>query len=123
MQFVSLYRVRSLEKTNVTRTLDGLNGACESLSQCARYQPSTGYTWVFEDGEDQMDPVALLQLAKRRKRRKILDNRRPGERTAAEEEGIRASEAMDQILIRLSKSDLLAKKPSGKKSLEDNVAA
>ena len=99
--------VRSLMKANVTRTLGGLAGACNSLSVCAKYQPSTGYTWVFEDEEDQMDPVALIQLAKKRKRRKILDNRRPGERTAAEEEGIRASEALDQILVRLSKSKLV----------------
>lgn len=99
--------VRSVMKTNVTRTLDGLTGACESLSQCARYQPSIGYTWVFGDDEDQLDPVSLIQLVKKRKRRKILDNRRPGERTAAEEEGIRASEALDQILVRISRSEVL----------------
>ena len=102
--------VRSLMKANVTRTLGGLAGACSALSVCAKYQPSTGYTWVFEDEEDKMDAVALIQLAKKRKRRKILDNRRPGERTAAEEEGIRASEALDQILVRLSKSDLVVAK-------------
>jgi hypothetical protein len=101
--------VRSLMKANVTRTLDGLAGACEALSVCAGYQPSVGYNWIFEEDEDKMDPVALIQLSKRRKRRKILDNRRPGERTAAEEEGIRASEAIDQILVRLSTSPLVAK--------------
>ena len=62
---------------------------------------------MFED-DDEDDPVALLNLAKRRKRRKILDVRRPGERTEAEEEGIRASEAIDRILVRLSKSPLVS---------------
>lgn len=92
---------RSLMKTNVARTaVEGLSSACTALAVCARFHPATGYTWVFEtDALD--DPVALLRLS--RKRRKILDNRRPGERTAAEEEGIRASEAIDQILVRLSK--------------------
>jgi hypothetical protein len=108
--------VLSLMKANVTRTLEGLSGACSALSVCARYQPSLGYTWVFEAGEDKndkdnIDPVALIQLSKKRKRRKILDNRRPGERTAAEEEGIRASEAMNQILVRISKSPALTGKP------------
>lgn len=118
--------VRSLMKTNVTRVLDdGLSGASHALSVCARYQPSLGYLWVFENNDDDeddnnnddmdvrnplSDPVALLQLAKRRKRRKILDTRPPGQRTAAEEEGIRASEAMDQILVRLSKSSMLVAK-------------
>lgn len=101
--------VRSLMKTNVTRTLGSLSGACLALSGCARYQPSLGYMWVFEDEEDKMGPLDLIQLAKRRKRRKILDTRRPGERTAAEEEGIRASEAIDQILVRLSRSPLVTR--------------
>lgn len=62
---------------------------------------------MFED-DDEDDPVALLKLCKKRKRRKILDVRRPGERTQAEEEGIRASEAIDRILVRLSKSPLVS---------------
>lgn len=105
--------VRSVMKTNVTRTFEGLSGACEALAPCARYLPSLGYTWVFTDDKknknEDMDPYSLMQTAKKRKRRKILDNRRPGERTAAEEEGIRASEAIDQVLVRLSKSSLLVK--------------
>jgi hypothetical protein len=100
--------VRSLMKSNVAKTVGCLSSAIDSLSACARYQPSVGYLWVFEEDDDQDEkkngPVELLALAKRRKRRKILDHRRPGERTAAEEEGIRASEAIDQILVRLSKS-------------------
>ena len=95
--------VRSLEKANVARTLGCLAGATDSLAKCARYQPSVGYQWVF-DSNKELEPYELLQLAKKRKRRKILDHRRPGERTAAEEEGIRATEALDQILVRLTKS-------------------
>ena len=98
--------VRALMKANVTRTAQGLLDACAAMSKCARYQPSTGYTWMFEQSEEE-DPVALLHFMRKRKRRKILDHRRPGERTDAEEEGIRASEAIDQILVRLSKSALL----------------
>lgn len=100
--------VLSLMKANVTRTVESLAGACQALSVCARFQPAAGYTWVFEDTD--MDPVQLQQLCKKRKRRKILDTRRPGERTAAEEEGIRASEAMTQILVRISKSPALTSK-------------
>ena len=106
--------VRGLMKANVARTLEGLSDACSALSQCARYLPSTGYIWVFEEGENSEDPVALLQLAKRRKRRKVLDNRRPGERTDAEEEGIRASEAIDRVLVRLAKSPLIVSSKSDK---------
>lgn len=98
-------------KANVTRTLDGLAGACSALSVCARYQPSMGYTWNFEkktaDEYEDIDPVALMQLHKRTKRRKILDNRKTGERNEAEEEGLRATGALDQILVRLSKSSVL----------------
>lgn len=125
--------VRALMKANVARTLEGLSDACGALSRCARYQPSTGYIWVFEGGgdddddkgdekEEDEDPVALLQLAKSRKRRKVLDNRRPGERTDAEEEGIRASEAIDRILVRLAKSDLIVRKEEPKVKEETTKA-
>lgn len=122
--------VRSLMKTNVARTsVEALSSACTALASCARYHPTTGYVWIFESSNldsssyqystdtmnkndddddnntiglnDDEDPLTLLRLV--RKRRKVVDNRRPGERTAAEEEGIRASEALDQILVRLSK--------------------
>jgi hypothetical protein len=99
--------LRALMKANVTRTLEGLSDARQALGVCARYQPSSGYIWIFED-DDEEDPVALRKLCKKRKRRKILDVRRPGERTDAEEEGIRASEAIDRILVRLSKSPLVS---------------
>mmetsp|Transcript_27851 Transcript_27851/g.42165 ORF Transcript_27851/g.42165 Transcript_27851/m.42165 type:complete len:270 (-) Transcript_27851:910-1719(-) len=113
--------VRSLMKANVARTLEGLSSAFAVLSKCAKYQTSSGYIWVFEeDEENEDDPIALLNLAKRRKRRKILDNRRPGERTDAEEEGIRASEAIDRILVRLAESPLLnsVDKKNTKKDVE-----
>jgi hypothetical protein len=98
--------IRSLMKANVARTLDGLGGAGSALSVCARYLPSTGYTWNFEDtdADTDTDPVSLMKLSKRMKRRKILDHRKVGERNEAEEEGLRASAAIDQILVRLSKS-------------------
>lgn len=100
--------VRSLMKANVSRTLDGLAGACSALSVCARFQPATGYTWHFEEDDDNVDPVSLMKLHKRMKRRKILDNRKPGERNEAEEEGLRSSQAIDQILVRLAKSPLVS---------------
>jgi len=108
--------IRSLMKSNVSRTLDGLAGACSALSVCARYLPSTGYTWNFNENEehkisnvsDAIDPVvSLMKLNKRMKRRKILDNRKAGERNEAEEEGLRSSAAIDQILVRLSKNSHL----------------
>ena len=108
--------VRSLMKANITRVLEGLSSAAQQLSVCARFQPSTGYTWHFETPqddtteEDDLDPVALRKLHQTRKRRKIVDHRRLGERTAAEEEGIRASEAMDRILVRLSQSTVVTGK-------------
>jgi hypothetical protein len=95
--------VRSLCKANVTRILEGLSGACSALSTCARFQPSTSYTWNFDDDEN-TDPVSLLKLHKKMKRRKIMDNRKAGERNEAEEEGIRSTQALDQILVRLAKS-------------------
>ena len=99
--------IRSLMKSNVARTLDGLSGAAGALSVCARYLPSTGYTWNFDDEEDKADPVTLMKLNKRMKRRKILDNRKVGERNEAEEEGLRSSAAIDQILVRISRSPLV----------------
>ena len=48
-----------------------------------------------------------MKLNKRMKRRKILDNRKAGERNEAEEEGLRSSAAIDQILVRLSKNSHL----------------
>ncbi|GKY92615.1 hypothetical protein MPSEU_000231600 [Mayamaea pseudoterrestris] len=66
-----------------------------------------------DDDDNYMDPVALVQLSKRQRSRQrklmLVDRRAPGQlRTPAEEEGMRASEAMDQILVRISKSALVA---------------
>lgn len=143
--------IRSLMKSNVARVLDALSNASSTLSVCARYLPSTGYTWRFEGDEDDDDdddghdagdvaknstgrdvsgggdgdkqqtrqrlsneenPVTLIKSIKRQKRRRILDNRPIGERSEAEEEGLRATQAMDQILVRLNKSPFVAAEPS-----------
>jgi MED6 mediator sub complex component len=128
--------VRSLMKANIARTVEGLSGACQALSTCARYHPSVGFLWVFEDDDaagdnedgtkdhlEKMNPMKLIQLSRKRKRRRILDNRRPGERTAAEEEGIRATEAIDQILMRLSKSSMLTLQTSATSSANTTAGA
>mmetsp|Transcript_11417 Transcript_11417/g.16867 ORF Transcript_11417/g.16867 Transcript_11417/m.16867 type:complete len:250 (-) Transcript_11417:115-864(-) len=104
--------VRGLMKANIARTLAGLSEACDALSVCARYDPSSGYSWKFDPDEDDDENnkfYSSIQEKRKRRRRQILDNRRPGERTAEEEEGIRASEAIDRILSRLSKSDVVVK--------------
>ena len=76
--------VRGLMKAHVARTLEGLSEACDALSACAKYDPSTGYVWNFEPSpEDEDDDNAMgynFQERKKRKRRRVLDNRRPGER-------------------------------------------
>lgn len=103
--------VRSLMKSIVTKTIDGLSEACDALSKHARYEPSTGYTWYFDDNsssdEEDEDHSMTFPTSRRlrlRKKRRILDNRRPGARTEEEEEGIRASEAIDRILFRIRKN-------------------
>lgn len=112
--------VRSLMKTNVARaSVEALSSACTALASCARYHPATGYIWIFESASMQQqdgnnydddntigqyedeDPTVLFQLTRKKRRKVVYDTR--GERTPAEEEGIRASEAIDQILVRLSK--------------------
>lgn len=110
-------------KANVTRTLEGLAGACSALSVCARFQPAMGYAWNFDkavDEYDDVDPVSLMKLHKRTKRRKVLDNRKTGERNEAEEEGLRATSAIDQILVRLSKSSVLTAGLSASDSSDTN---
>lgn len=76
--------VRGLMKAHVARTLEGLSEACDALSVCARYDPSSGYSWRFEpdedDEEDEDDVLSYEQERRRRKRRRVLDIRRPGER-------------------------------------------
>jgi hypothetical protein len=75
--------VRGLMKSNVTRTLEGLSEACDALSVCARFDPSSGYSWKFDshDDDDEDDKFySSMQEKRKRRRRQILDNRRPGER-------------------------------------------
>jgi hypothetical protein len=70
-------------KSNVTRTLEGLSEACDALSVCARFDPSSGYSWKFDshDDDDEDDKFySSMQEKRKRRRRQILDNRRPGER-------------------------------------------
>lgn len=93
---------RSLMKTNIARcAVEGLAAASSALSECARFTPATGYVWVFETTDDSMDDPLLKKLTRKRKRTQRVNA--TGERTAAEEEKIRASEALDQILVRISK--------------------
>ena len=100
------------------------------MSVCARYLPSTGYTWNFNESDenkinsdaDAIDPVvSLMKLNKRTKRRKILDNRKAGERNEAEEEGLRSSAAIDQILVRLSKNSHLTATSSIEDAASTNI--
>lgn len=75
-----------------------------------RYEPGSGYNWDFLASirADDEGTVDTSNLGMRRTRiRRILDNRPPGERTEEEEEGIRATEAIDRILLMLSKSDVV----------------
>jgi hypothetical protein len=76
--------VRGLMKANITRTLEGLSEACDALSVCARYDPSSGYSWKFDPDDDDEDEdnkfYSSIQEKRKRRRRQILDNRRPGER-------------------------------------------
>ena len=110
---------RSLMKANVTRTCQGLVDACNELKKCARYSPRTGYYWDFESKASKSSEAPekrkmesdseILEDFKRRVKiartsRRILDNRRVGERSEEEEEGIRAKEKMNSILFRLKAS-------------------
>ena len=74
--------VRGLMKAHVARTLEGLSEACDALSVCARYDPSTGYVWRFQPADEDEDADDLLYSIreKRKKRRRVLDHHRPGER-------------------------------------------
>ena len=74
--------VRGVMKANVARTLEGLSEACDALSACARYDPSTGYVWRFEppsDGEDGEDEAYGVRERRRRKRRKWRNAEQPEE--------------------------------------------
>jgi hypothetical protein len=110
---------RSLMKANVARTCQGLVDACDELKKCARYSPRTGYYWDFESKSSKSSETPeersmetegeILEDFKKRAKiartsRRVLDNRRMGERSEEEEEGIRAKEKMNSILFRLKAS-------------------
>lgn len=117
---------RFLPSTGYLWVFDGENAAAAgqgkkrkreatAVSGAGAPQASTSMEGSDSDSDDShsMDPVALLRLSRRlrdrQRRRLAADRRTPGQtRTAAEEEGIRAAEALDQILVRLSKSRLVA---------------
>uniref|UniRef100_A0A7S2LLS6 Mediator of RNA polymerase II transcription subunit 6 n=1 Tax=Leptocylindrus danicus TaxID=163516 RepID=A0A7S2LLS6_9STRA len=109
--------VRSVVKANIARALQALAETCEALSTCAVYEPTMGYTWDFElakkrkGGDDNVidednDGSLSAKRPTKKRMRKVLDNRPPGEATEEEEEGLRAIEAIDKILVRLSKSEV-----------------
>lgn len=103
--------VRALMKTNVARTLQGLSDACDALSVCARYDPLMGYTWNFFSQDEEETDSQILETILQNKRqhcpKKQID---VDTRSEEEEESIRASEAIDQILVRLSKSPIVTGK-------------
>lgn len=108
--------VRSVVKANLARALQALAETCEALSACAVYEPTMGYTWDFEpakkrkggddDAIDDVDDALSAKRPAKKRVRKVLDNRPPGEATEEEEEGLRAIESIDKILVRLSKSEV-----------------
>lgn len=124
---------RALMKYNVSRTCQGLIDSCDALSVCTNYTPTTGYYWDFNSKskknsnsnnkgnskdsdnkkrdrpEGEEDEIEIYkQLRKVKKRSMAVDKkRRPGERTDEEEEGTRAKDKINAILIRMSKSSLV----------------
>ena len=75
--------VRGLMKSHIARALDGLSDACDSLSVCARYDPTTGYVWKFEppaDEDEDDETFYTIKEKTRRKRRRVFDDRSTGER-------------------------------------------
>lgn len=109
---------RALMKFNVARTCQGLVEACDTLSVCTNYTPTTGYYWDFnakskpmkrERSKDEKDDVEIYnQLRKMKRNSMVVDKkRRPGEMTEEEEEATRAKDKINAILIRMSKSSLV----------------
>ena len=60
------------------------------------------------DGTTTINSVSSTTSQRKKRRRRILDKKRE-ERTEEEEEKFRASEAIDRILLRLSKKNVLGK--------------
>lgn len=112
---------RALMKYNVARTCQGLIDACDKMSSCAHYSPTTGYYWDFNekpkankrertsDEHDDDDEVKIFtQLRKKKLSSTAVDKkRRQGDRAEEEDETARAKDKINSILIRMSKSSLV----------------
>lgn len=94
--------VRSIIKANLSRTIQALSETCDTLSKCAKYEPAVGYTWDF-DAESHIKEAHNQHRTMRKRPRKATNSQT---QTEEEEEGLKASEAIDKILIRLNKKKL-----------------
>ena len=90
--------VRSIVKANLSRTIEALTDTCQVLSECAQYEPTLGFMWNFDKDESDMNSRKKLSLRKRP--RTATDYNAQSE---DEEERLKASEAIDNILIRLNR--------------------
>jgi len=122
-------------KARLSSAAAGVEGALDAFVPCVRYEPARGFTWNFnpeddegtdseedsgkklKDTEDERGETGKKRTATRtrknadsRRFRRVLDHRRLGERTEEEEEMLRSSEAIDRILVRISKSDVVRRK-------------
>jgi hypothetical protein len=70
----------------------------------SRYEPSIGYTWDFDNVHDGLDDEndILRCIHRERKKKMALFSHQTGEHTEYDEEHMRASEAMDRLLVRLN---------------------
>lgn len=94
---ISMYEFISICSANLIYIF-----SCAIFFWSSRYEPGIGYHWDFF-ASDETHEQHSTNLSRRRNRiRRILDTRPPGfERTEEEEEGIRASEAIERILCML----------------------
>ena len=73
-----------------------------------RYEPSTGYTWDFDTNhEDLEDENDLLRRIHRNRKNKMNSLTHQTEMSEYDDEHIRASEAIDRILVGLSDRKLV----------------
>ena len=87
-----------------------MNNYFQFVVAFVRYEPGFGYYYDFNsnDGTTPINSVSSTTSQRQKRRRRILDKKRE-ERTEEEEEKFRASEAIDRILLRLSKKNVLGK--------------
>jgi len=112
--------VRSLLKAQLARTIIGLEDACDALSQCSIYDPLLGYRFRNYTADNEKYYFNSLQNLKvSRKRRLVKKNdRNATQQNEEDEEALRSSDAIDQILKRLrqgfeqstTKSDIIVHK-------------